>query len=159
PSPPPTVVSACLRRWRSRFPAPPPSGATPRIRRQLVVERSSRNSEQLGGDLLVAVARRQRAQHDVALSLGEARPDGHAILEQQALTLPGPEGKETRGLLYVLIDAPVGRVPFFVTHLDWELHLSSARKKQVAFIAARIAELAPVAAVDRGEIFPPILCG
>ena len=68
--------------------------------------------------------------------------------------LPCEPGDETRSLLYCSVDAPCGRIPVFVTHLSWKLHQSDIRQQQVAFIAARIKELAPV---DRG--FPPVLMG
>ena len=69
--------------------------------------------------------------------------------------LPCEEGDETRSLLYCSVDAPCGKIPVFVTHLSWKLHQSDIRQQQVAFIAARIKELAPVDQLG----FPPVLMG
>jgi endonuclease/exonuclease/phosphatase family metal-dependent hydrolase len=41
----------------------------------------------------------------------------------------------------------------FVTHLDWQLHRTVIRQRQVSFIADRVAELAPTSG------FPPVLMG
>jgi endonuclease/exonuclease/phosphatase family metal-dependent hydrolase len=86
-------------------------------------------------------------------------PFGNAILSRwppvQSAVFPLPRvgTDEYRNLLYADLDAPFGRLPFFVTHLNWRLHHGHVREAQVAEIADRIARLAPE------EGFPPVLCG
>lgn len=74
------------------------------------------------------------------------------------LSPPLPDGTldERRCLLHARIEAPFGALPVFVTHLNWKLHHSATRCRQVAFIAERIDELAPAGAPDR---FPAVLLG
>lgn len=89
------------------------------------------------------------------LLFGNGLLSRYPVVESQVFPLPGQaETEEGRSLLYALIDAPFGRVPFFVTHLNWKLHQSNIRIKQVQFIVDRIQELAPV-----GTTFPPVLVG
>jgi endonuclease/exonuclease/phosphatase family metal-dependent hydrolase len=75
------------------------------------------------------------------------------IVARDLWPLPGNVDEETRALLHVDVDSPFGRVPFFATHLNWKLHQASVRVRQVAFIAERVKEVAPVGG------FPPILAG
>ena len=87
------------------------------------------------------------------LQFGNALLSRFPIADAQSFLLPVEEGDETRALLYCSVDAPCGRIPVFVTHLSWQLHRSDVRQQQVAFIVARIKELAPV------DGFPPVLLG
>jgi endonuclease/exonuclease/phosphatase family metal-dependent hydrolase len=87
------------------------------------------------------------------LQFGNALLSRFPIDSAQAFLLPVEEGDETRALLYCSVDAPCGKIPVFVTHLSWQLHRSDVRQQQVAFIVARIKELAPL------DGFPPILLG
>jgi endonuclease/exonuclease/phosphatase family metal-dependent hydrolase len=89
------------------------------------------------------------------LQFGNALLSRHAILAEQSFALPGAESGETRSLLYALCDTPHGALPVFVTHLNWKFHHGSVRQAQVAFIAERIAELAPI----DGDALPPLLMG
>ncbi|MGZ3406590.1 MAG: endonuclease/exonuclease/phosphatase family protein, partial [Polyangia bacterium] len=89
------------------------------------------------------------------LQFGNALLSRHPIVTAKAFMLPCEEGDETRALLYCCVDAPCGKIPVFVTHLSWKLHQSDIRQQQVAFIAARIKELAPVDQLG----FPPVLMG
>jgi len=77
------------------------------------------------------------------------------ILTTESWQLPVYAGHETRGLLYALVDAPFGRVPFFVTHLDWQFHLGAHRELQVAFIADQVERVVS----SLGECFPAIVAG
>lgn len=88
------------------------------------------------------------------LRFGNACLSRFPIVSANAHRLPGEVGDETRSLLHVELDAPCGRVPVFVTHLDWQLHRSLVRQRQVSFIAEQIAQLAPTA-----SSFPPVLMG
>jgi endonuclease/exonuclease/phosphatase family metal-dependent hydrolase len=91
------------------------------------------------------------------LQFGNALLSKFPIIAAQSWLLPTEEGDETRCLLYCEVDAPCGRIPVFVTHLSWQLHLSDVRQQQVAFIAGKVRELAPVEHRPGG--FPPIIMG
>ncbi len=87
------------------------------------------------------------------LQFGNALLSRFPIAAAQSFYLPTEEGDETRGLLFCSVDAPCGRIPVFVTHLSWQLHKSDIRQQQVAFLAAKVRELAPL------DGFPPIVMG
>lgn len=89
------------------------------------------------------------------LTFGNAVLSRWPIVSAEAFQLPGEPLKETRGLIYAVADAPCGRVPIFVTHLDWEFHHGFVRERQVAFIADKVQSLQP----PGKESFPPILMG
>lgn len=90
------------------------------------------------------------------LHFGNALLSRWPIVEQQTHPLPQPEGHdEERSVLYALVDAPAGRVPVFVTHLNWKLHEGSNRVRQVLFLTELVAQKAPV----DGDALPPILMG
>jgi endonuclease/exonuclease/phosphatase family metal-dependent hydrolase len=89
------------------------------------------------------------------LKFGNAVLSRHPILEQRSFQLPGVESGETRSLLYALCQTPHGSLPVFCTHLNWKFHQGAIRQRQVAFIAERIAELAPI----DGPHLPPVLMG
>lgn len=93
------------------------------------------------------------------------------IREQHNLALPNPRGREPRALLCSLVGLPVGLLPVFVTHLDWELDGSLARCAQVRFIADQIdfwvstwtaasgQPLEGAASPSARDVLPPILAG
>ncbi|HEX6276306.1 MAG TPA: endonuclease/exonuclease/phosphatase family protein [Polyangiaceae bacterium] len=95
------------------------------------------------------------ADYGNGLVMGNAVLSRFPLHEVQAFRLPDEGSGEGRSLLYALVGAPWGRLPVFVTHLNWRFDHGYVRLKQVAFIAERIAELAPVRA---GEL-PPVLMG
>lgn len=75
------------------------------------------------------------------------------ILEQRSVPLPNGGSDESRILLYALIDAPFGKLPFFTTHLNWKLHHGHVRQLQVRALATAIDEIAPDGS------FPPVVVG
>jgi len=89
------------------------------------------------------------------LKFGNALLSRFPILEERCFQLPGAESGETRSLLYGLCATPHGSLPVFVTHLNWKFHHGAVRQRQVAFIAERVAQLAPIA----GPHLPPVLMG
>ena len=105
----------------------------------------------LGFHLAYSVA----SDYGNGLKFGNAVFSRHPILEQRSFQLPGLDSGESRSLLYALCDTPHGRLPVFVTHLNWKFHHGSVRQRQVAFIAERIAEVAPI----DGPLLPPVLMG
>jgi endonuclease/exonuclease/phosphatase family metal-dependent hydrolase len=88
-------------------------------------------------------------------------PVGNAIFSRWPIarseTFPLPDGgsDERRSLVFAEIDAPFGKLPFFVTHLNWKLHHGHIRCQQVRFIADIIMRTCPIAAGG----FPPIVVG
>ncbi len=108
-------------------------------------------AEGLGFHIAYSVA----SDYGNGLKFGNAVFSRHPIVEQQSFQLPGLESGESRSLLYALCDTPHGRLPVFVTHLNWKFHHGSVRQRQVAFIAERVAELAPINA----PLLPPVLLG
>jgi len=88
------------------------------------------------------------------LHFGNALLSRHPIVERETFPLPHLDSGETRSLLYVLVEHPRGRVPVFVTHLNWKFHHGYVRLAQVAFIADKVMTLAPV-----GTTFPPLFMG
>lgn len=86
-------------------------------------------------------------------------PVGNAVFSKWPITrtevfpLPREGSDEKRSLVFAEIDAPFGKLPFFVTHLNWKLHHGYVRQVQTRFITDRIQELAPLTG------FPPVLVG
>jgi endonuclease/exonuclease/phosphatase family metal-dependent hydrolase len=89
------------------------------------------------------------------LKFGNALLSRFPIVAEQSFPLPGSESGETRSMLYALCQTPHGSLPVFVTHLNWKFHQGAIRQRQVAFIAQRIAELAPIGSPQ----LPPVLLG
>ncbi len=78
------------------------------------------------------------------------------IVGQDAVPLPAPEGRPSyRHLLHAQIDAPLGRLDLFTTHLDWAFDGSATRMAQVATVAGAVAECRE----GRTGEFPAVLVG
>ncbi len=84
---------------------------------------------------------------------------GNAVLSRWPIAramqfdLPRCGTDEKRVLLFAEIDAPFGRLPLFVTHLNWKFEDGHVREAQVREIAARVEALrAP-------DGFPAVLVG
>ena len=90
------------------------------------------------------------------LLFGNAVASKHPILETKAFELPGKETGEARALLYTLVDHPKGKLPLFVTHLNWKLHHGAVRTRQIVAICECIKELSHI---DEGDRLPPVLVG
>jgi endonuclease/exonuclease/phosphatase family metal-dependent hydrolase len=95
------------------------------------------------------------ADYGNGLVMGNAVLSRFPLFETHAFRLPDAGSGEPRALLYALAGAPWGRLPIFVTHLNWRFDHGYVRLKQVAFVADRIAECAPVQA----GFLPPVLMG
>jgi len=87
------------------------------------------------------------------LSFGNAIASPHALTDCACLPLPSPEGLDTRSIAFARVAAPHGPMPFFVTHLTVQAHLSTARCAQARALADHVAQLAQI-----GEP-PPIVVG
>ena len=114
-------------------------------------DQASEIAEGLGYNLAYGIA----ADYSGGLKFGNAILSRYKILDNRTFRLPGADSGETRSLLYALLETPWGRLPVFVTHLNWKLHHGSVRAKQAVYAAERIFVLAPVEA----DFLPPILMG
>jgi endonuclease/exonuclease/phosphatase family metal-dependent hydrolase len=98
---------------------------------------------------------------------------GNAVLSRwpierrEVFPLPAAGSDERRSMLLAEIASPHGRIPFFVTHLNWKLHHGAVREAQVAALAEIVMREAPVegsaitAAPSVGVVdrLPPVLVG
>jgi endonuclease/exonuclease/phosphatase family metal-dependent hydrolase len=114
-------------------------------------DQASEIADGLGYNIAYAIA----ADYSGGLKFGNAILSRHKILDSRTFRLPGADSGETRSLLYALLETPWGRLPVFVTHLNWKLHHGNVRAKQAVYLAERIFVLAPVEA----DFLPPILMG
>ena len=114
-------------------------------------DQASEIADGLGYNVAYGVA----ADYSGGLKFGNALLTRYKILDSRTFRLPGADSGETRSLLYTLLETPWGRLPVFVTHLNWKLHHGVVRVKQVVYAAERIFVLAPVGA----DFLPPILMG
>jgi endonuclease/exonuclease/phosphatase family metal-dependent hydrolase len=87
------------------------------------------------------------------LTFGNAILSPHPLVDTATLPLPAPPTRDTRTVAFARVDLLHGPMPVFVTHLSFELHLSSARCAQVRAIADHVHELAPI------DGPPPVLLG
>jgi endonuclease/exonuclease/phosphatase family metal-dependent hydrolase len=81
--------------------------------------------------------------HGEGFSFGNGVLSRWPIVRSVVTALPGGEDSEPRSLLFAEIDSPVGRLPFFVTHLAWRFHEGAVRQGQALAIAERVTALAP----------------
>ena len=89
------------------------------------------------------------------MRFGNAVLSRFPIVAVNEVLLPGVSTHESRALLHVAVESPWGRIPFFVTHLDWEPDHGHVRARQVAAIIDTMNALAPE---DQG-LFPAVLVG
>jgi len=95
------------------------------------------------------------ADYGNGLLMGNAILSRFPIFETRGFRLPDAGTGERRALLFALVGAKWGRLPLFVTHLNWRFDHGFARLAQVRFIADRVEELAPAL----GGFLPPVLMG
>lgn len=84
---------------------------------------------------------------------GNAALSRWPIAQSRMLELPRAGTDERRTLLFAEIDSPYGRIPFFVTHLNWKFEEGHVREAQVREIVRAIDGLAAP------DAFPAILVG
>ncbi len=114
-------------------------------------DQASEIGEGLGYNIAYGIA----ADYSGGLKFGNALLTRYKILVNRTFRLPDADSGETRSLLYALLETPWGRLPVFVTHLNWKLHHGVVRVKQAVYMAEQIFVLAPVEA----DFLPPILMG
>jgi endonuclease/exonuclease/phosphatase family metal-dependent hydrolase len=89
-----------------------------------------------------------------ALHMGNAILSRWPIVETRSWALPTRETTdEARGMVYALVDAPVGRVPVLCTHLSWRFHAADERALQVRAVDEHAREVTVLGGP------PPILMG
>src|SRR5258708_18898901 len=69
---------------------------------------------------------------------GNAALSRWPIARSDVFELPRAGTDERRTLLYAAVDSPFGRVPFFVTHLNWKFEQGHVREAQVREVALRV---------------------
>src|SRR5262249_20363538 len=79
------------------------------------------------------------------LTMGNAILSPHRLRDAPVLPLPAAPGLDTRSVAFPPGELPRGRMPVFVTHLTFQLHLGHARCEQVRALADHVARLAPIA--------------
>jgi endonuclease/exonuclease/phosphatase family metal-dependent hydrolase len=87
------------------------------------------------------------------VAFGNAALSKFPIARSEVFALPRLDAPESRCLVFAELDAPFGKVPFFVTHLSWRFSEGHVREAQVKAIAERVKSLCPI------EAFPPVLVG
>jgi endonuclease/exonuclease/phosphatase family metal-dependent hydrolase len=85
--------------------------------------------------------------------IGNAALSRWPIGRSHVFELPRAGTDERRVLLFAEVQAPMGRIPFFVTHLNWKFDEGHVREAQVREIALRVESLA------QPDGFPAILVG
>jgi endonuclease/exonuclease/phosphatase family metal-dependent hydrolase len=84
---------------------------------------------------------------------GNAALSRWPIVQSRVLELPRAGTEERRTLLFADVDSPHGRIPFFVTHLNWKFDEGHVREAQLREVVQCIEALAPA------DAFPAILVG
>lgn len=75
------------------------------------------------------------------------------VLHSHTERLPAANRPQGRCLVFAALETPLGRLPFFTTHLNWELDDGESREIQVR----AIAELVPT--LSKGCDLPAVLTG
>jgi len=108
-------------------------------------------AEGLGYEIAYAPA----ADYGNGLVMGNAVLSRFPLFESRAERLPDAGTGEHRSLVYALAGTEWGRLPLFVTHLNWRLDHGFARLAQAIHVAARVETLAPLTS----GFLPPVLMG
>ncbi|MCC6556177.1 MAG: endonuclease/exonuclease/phosphatase family protein [Polyangiaceae bacterium] len=120
-------------------------------------------AEGLGYEVAFGVAHRLGG----GVEFGNAALSRWPIARTEVFPLPNGGSEEHRSLLLAEIAAPRGRLPLFVTHLNWKFHHGAVREAQVTAIADIVIREAPVegAAIadpparSGEDLLPPVLVG
>jgi endonuclease/exonuclease/phosphatase family metal-dependent hydrolase len=122
---------------------------------QEVISTDGRSQADDIGEALPGYASAFGAAHDLGggVSFGNALLSRWPIGRQRVFQLPTHGTDENRALLFAEIESPHGKIPFFVTHLNWRFHHGVVREWQVVTIAEHVQREAPM------DGLPPILVG
>jgi endonuclease/exonuclease/phosphatase family metal-dependent hydrolase len=93
--------------------------------------------------------------HDygAGVRFGNAVVSRWPIVRTEVMPLPQGTSNEQRSLLFTEVASPYGRIPFFVTHLNWKFHEGVIREAQVVAVAEHVKRETPI------DGLPPILVG
>ena len=138
-----------------RLEQPAPETPAPAGQPRVLWEPSNDQASELAAGLDYHIAYAAAASFGGGLTLGNALLSRHPIEEQRRFALPGSESGENRSLLYALVRSPLGRVPVFVTHLNWKLHHGSIRLRQVRAVVEHVTQLTRNAT----DVLPAVLMG
>jgi endonuclease/exonuclease/phosphatase family metal-dependent hydrolase len=121
---------------------------------QEVIDANGRTqAEDIAEGLGLATAYGMAHSYGGGVSLGNAALSRWPIAATRLFPLPAGGTDERRSMLLAEIDSPHGKIPFFVTHLNWKQHESVVREQQVLEVADRVKAEAPI------DGLPPILVG
>lgn len=113
-------------------------------------------ADEIADGLGYAVAHGAASELGPGFTMGNAILSRHPIRGAQTFVLPGEaETQEARSCVHAVIELSSGRLPVFVTHLNWKLHQGNVRIRQVQHIVERITRLHPIGGAD----LPPVLMG
>jgi endonuclease/exonuclease/phosphatase family metal-dependent hydrolase len=107
----------------------------------------------IGADMGYHVAFGKAHDYGAGVHFGNAVLSRWPIQRTEVTPLPRGDSTEERSLLFVEAASPHGKIPFFVTHLNWKFHEGVIREAQVVAIADEMKRLTPLDGV------PPILVG
>ncbi len=107
----------------------------------------------IGADMGYHVAFGTAHDYGAGVLFGNAVLSRWPIQKTEVTPLPRGDSTETRSLLFAENASPHGKIPFFVTHLNWKFHEGSIRESQVVAIAETMKRGTPL------DGLPPILVG
>ncbi|HZF48461.1 MAG TPA: endonuclease/exonuclease/phosphatase family protein [Polyangiaceae bacterium] len=107
----------------------------------------------IGGDLGYDIAFGVAHDYGAGVHFGNAVLSRWPIQKTGVTPLPSGDSNESRSLLFAEVASPHGKIPFFVTHLNWKFHEGVLREAQVLAIANEIKRTTPI------DGLPPILVG
>ena len=91
--------------------------------------------------------------YGAGVRFGNAVASRWPIARTEVMPLPQGTSTEHRSLLFTEIASPYGKIPFFVTHLNWKFHEGVIREAQVVAVAEHVKRETPI------DGLPPILVG
>lgn len=96
---------------------------------------------------------------DEGVHFGNAVLSRFPIERRAVFPLPTAGDDERRVLFATSIRTPLGRLPFFVTHLNWKNHDGVAREAQVVAIADHVMREAPMQRPEDETRLPAVVVG
>ena len=110
-------------------------------------------ADEIADDLGYVTAFGKAHDYGAGVLFGNAVLSRWPIARTEVMPLPAMGSNETRSLLLAEVTSPHGKIPFFVTHLNWKFHEGVVREAQVVAAAEHIKRQTPM------DGLPPILVG
>jgi endonuclease/exonuclease/phosphatase family metal-dependent hydrolase len=120
---------------------------------EVIAHDGASQADEIAADLGYVTAFGEAHDYGAGVLFGNAVLSRWPIERTEVLPLPTLQSEERRSLLFAEIASPHGKVPFFVTHLNWKFHEGVVREAQVSAIAEHIKGKTPL------DGLPPILVG